>query len=376
MIPLVGYLIIISSAANITTTTTTANKNNNQNNNSSGNTSSSSTITKRLGRNIIITNLRNLNLKALGLWFIPVILIPAIWPAYNILTGQFDDWLHGLSGWAGRVNSRGIFGSLNSILGIDPVLLSLSIAGIVFATVSKKDFIFLLWIIPFIIYFTAIGYVKVYYWIPLLPILCISAAILIEGISNKISNITHNNNNNKKIKNVVIVSQKILPYAIISAIAIFGLVSTTMLITTNVNSFYFQMYASIVQYLPDYNNNRDGNDDSGNNNGKVTIVGSQWVAGFSWIPNNVFSKDHDYRKFSKSTTVPTKNVLFVLDKNIKDTLSKSKKVPLRTFYKNSKTIATFKDTSDISRYNFNKYPYTSMKENRGVGRVEIRTNYE
>ena len=37
-----------------------------------------------------------INLKALGLWFIPVILIPAIWPAYAISVGQFDGWLNGL----------------------------------------------------------------------------------------------------------------------------------------------------------------------------------------------------------------------------------------------------------------------------------------
>jgi hypothetical protein len=351
MIPLVGFLIISSSSA-------TNNKNNNQNNNNSDTGTSSSTITKRLGRNIIITNLRNLpNLKALGIWFIPVILIPLIWPAYAISIGQFDSWMDGIVLQTHR-GVKPLLEWINGLSRIDPVLLIVATVGFLYAAAIKRDFMFLLWIIPFLIFFTTIGFVRFYFWILLLPLFCISAAVLIEGLSDKISKIGKNNSR----KNTIIVSQKILPYAIISVVAIFGLASTIMLITTNLNSSYFQLYAFIVQHLPN------------NNNDKVTIVGSQWIAGFSWIPNDVFSKNHDYRRFSESTKVPTKNVLFVLDNNTKDILSKNKEISIRSLYTTSKKIATFEDINN-GHYDFNKYPYTSMRENIGIGRVEIRTNY-
>jgi 4-amino-4-deoxy-L-arabinose transferase-like glycosyltransferase len=34
----------------------------------------------------------NRSLKALGIWFVPVILIPLIWPAQSILAGAFTSW--------------------------------------------------------------------------------------------------------------------------------------------------------------------------------------------------------------------------------------------------------------------------------------------
>ena len=43
-------------------------------------------------------------LKTLGLWFIPVILIPTIWPMYAIINGEFDEWKIGVSDQAARNN--------------------------------------------------------------------------------------------------------------------------------------------------------------------------------------------------------------------------------------------------------------------------------
>ncbi len=38
----------------------------------------------------------NRRLNVLGLWLIPVILIPSIWPAYNIAAGHFNEWRNGI----------------------------------------------------------------------------------------------------------------------------------------------------------------------------------------------------------------------------------------------------------------------------------------
>jgi hypothetical protein len=352
MIPLVGFIIISSSSA--------TNKNNNQNNNNNNNNAgTSSTITKRLGRNIIITNLRNLNLKALGLWFIPVILIPAIWPAYNILTGQFDDWLHGVLWQAGGREGRGIVKLLTISFKLDPVLLVLGIAGLVFTTVIKRDWLPFLWLTPFLIFHYFISFVQHFHSIPIIPVICIAAAVIMTDLLDRINN-----------KNKNMIWQTILPYAIISAIAIFGLVSTTMLITTNVNSSYFQVYAFIVQHLPDISNNS-------NNNTKPIMMGSAWMQEFSWIPKYIFNKDHDFKGFyGKNLPVKDEKVLLLVDGNdykryiLKD---EEKITKQKQLYTDTRQLVKFKGES--AKFDYDTYPYTNMKESRGIGRIEIRANY-
>ena len=73
MIPMVGFLIFTA--------------------NNSLNISSKNS---RHSRRMTLLFRYNKNLKALGLWFIPVILIPAIWPSYAISVNQFDLWLNGV----------------------------------------------------------------------------------------------------------------------------------------------------------------------------------------------------------------------------------------------------------------------------------------
>src|SRR6266487_3043969 len=119
-------------------------------------------------------------LKTLGLLFIPVILIPLIWPAYSVSIGQFNLWWQGVVHQTDRtVNliDTDINGSLLRSVGvfyqIDPVLLILGIAGLIFAGAIKRDFLILLWVIPFTIFFVAIGFAQYFYVIPILPAFCI-----------------------------------------------------------------------------------------------------------------------------------------------------------------------------------------------------------
>ena len=68
----------------------------------------------------------------------------------------------------------------------------------------------------------------------------------------------------------------LLPYIIISALGIFGLVSTTLLTSTNVNSSSFEIYAAIVQHMPSSSNRRIID-----NSTRVTMIGSHWwVSGY------------------------------------------------------------------------------------------------
>ena len=303
------------------------------------------------------------NLKPIGLWFIPVILIPLIWPAYNILPGQFDDWFHGIEDWSERVGLLGMIPSINQIFIIDPVFTIMAAAGLVF-TAIKRHFFILIGISPFLIYFVLIGYVKYYYWDLVLPLFCIAVAVLITDVSRKVS------------RNKITV-QRILPFFIISAIGLFGLLSTTMLITTNVNSGYFKISSLIVQslqYLKGSNNTHNNNYDN-----NLTLIGTDYVGGFSWIPEYVLGINHQFVKFYGShllKPVATEKVLLVLDKGSVKSVSENKEGEesdilrlvdesnnVETFI--SKKMGTFFD-GNYSAYDNNQYPYTSIKASRDL----------
>jgi 4-amino-4-deoxy-L-arabinose transferase-like glycosyltransferase len=82
---------------------------------------------------LIFTN-SNRCLRVLGLWLFPVILIPLIWPAYSISSGQFNGWLNGIA----HQETRGIHyegdkvlsNALNQFFQIDPVLVVLGICDL------------------------------------------------------------------------------------------------------------------------------------------------------------------------------------------------------------------------------------------------------
>ena len=311
------------------------------------------TMIPMVGFLIFTNNKRNWN--TVVLWIIPVILIPLIWPAYAISAGEFHDWLSGVLYQTGREGS-GIL-SLNSIFRIDPVLVVLGMAGIVFTTI-KRDFFPLLWIIPFFILLYLLGFNQHFHWVPMLPIFCIAAAVLIVDLAKYI------------IKNTKV--QQIAVFTIACEIIIFGMVSTTMLLSTNLNLSYFELYTFVVKRLSDYNGTE--------NNNRVAIIGNPWiVSGFSWIPRYIFHINQDFILFKtfRNAAISEKFLLMV-DKDLKDYISADNKPntkikQLQKVYDDTKPIATFKDKA--IKYNRDQYPYTSIRENRGIGRIDIRANY-
>jgi 4-amino-4-deoxy-L-arabinose transferase-like glycosyltransferase len=253
------------------------------------------TMIPLVGFLIYINN--NRDLKILGLWFVPVILIPLIWPAYALSAGQFNMWLDGVYGQTHR-GKQTLFYSINIDFKIDSVLIILGMAGLIFAAV-KRDFFLLLWVIPFLVFLYLIGFVSYWHLIPLIPAFCVAAARLIVNLSNRISN--------KKIV------QQILSFTIISAVGIFGLVNTTILITSSNNSSYFQAAAFVAQYLANNNNNKDAD----NNYHKITVIANPF---YLWIPEYVFHLDHDYIGYYDNTPVKTKKVLSIFDQSLIDRL--------------------------------------------------------
>ena len=340
MIPLIGYLICIST-----------NKNQSNNNKNSSH--------------------NHIDIRKLGIWFIPVVLIPLIWPIYSVSIGEFDLWLEDMIWNAQReynyVNwpiGSSLLNSLVYIFQIDPIIFVLGCASIVFSYIKRDHFV-LLWVIPFLIFLFVIDFVSFFHLILLLPIICISAAKLILDLSSKV----------KKIK-----FQRILPVTIISIIGVFGLGSITALITLNVNSSYFDVYAFVVQYSVNHHNQLDNNKEYETigvfDEDKLTMLGRHWTMGYFWIPKHIFDLNIDFKRIEQVNDIPvpatTDKILLIVDNQVKNSLSDTDTSTAQKYYYNYTItpISTFQDKS--IRYDTSKYPYASMSVNRDITWVQIR----
>jgi hypothetical protein len=310
---------------------------------------------------IFINN--NKSFKVLGLWFIPVILIPAIWPIQAISEGQFDKWVSDVSSQAHReqqqsssniIDSGFIFSIVDFYL-FDPVLLFLGAAGIIYAAI-RKDIFLMLWILPFVIFLSLIGYVQYFYWIPILPAFCIASGKLIYEISQMIA---------KTIKKY----RQAMPYMITAAIGIFGVISTTMLISTNLTSNQFEAAAFVAQ-LTASDGNRGSNFDGRN----TTIVSSPV---YSWIFKYVFHRENissDYRDLLYNP-IRTDNILLIADPHFMWNINAGRQLEIA--YNSTKTIRSFVKSSSsdkvvVGSYDENHYPYTSLSVNAERNRIDIR----
>jgi hypothetical protein len=199
----------------------------------------------------------------------------------------------------------------------------------------------------------------------------------------------------------------VLPFTIVSGIGIFGLVSTALLITTNVNNPYFNIYSFIVQHLPDRNTISTTTDaaakpvtdviDDTNNDNKVTVLSSHWwIWNSFWTSKYIFHKDFDFidPHFDPHYRNPikTEKILFIADRPLKRIITRNLVLhvslgnnstdytaPIQLLYGESDKLATFND-SIIPNYNNTRYPFSGIPnmifgENRGVGRIEMRANY-
>ena len=175
---------------------------------------------------IVFTNNKK-SFKALGIWIIPVILIPLIWPAYALFAGHLESWLDDVVWQATERPESSVWNSLRDLLRIDPVLILLGSIGFVYAALRKDAFI-LLWVIPFIVFFYFVGRITYNYWVPLLPAFCITGAVIITDLSDRVMT--------RVSKSI----GRFLPFAVLSSIAVFGLIVNVMLITINLTSTQIQ----------------------------------------------------------------------------------------------------------------------------------------
>jgi hypothetical protein len=301
--------------------------------------------------------------KSLGLWLIPVLLIPIIWPGYAISVGQLEYWFDGVARQTTAREDKPLLNSFETFFRIDPILFLLGIAGMIFAAI-RRDYMILLWVIPFIVFFYIINFTSIVYLVGLIPPLCIATSTMVSDISSKITRRT---------------LQRVLLFGLCSVLAIFGLVTTIMLITIDLNSSFFEAYALVTKYLTqDYDSNLDG---------ESTLIGRYWTKSFVWVPKFVFQKDLNFIRddtvafYAANNRLPTANdrILLIADdimiKNImtnKNHTSDSAKLGM--YYNNTSFVAAIKD-ENTRKYDTTTYPYVSLRESRGIGDIELRSNF-
>jgi hypothetical protein len=286
------------------------------------------------------------SLKALGIWFVPVILIPLLWPAQSILAGAFNSWTNDVLWQINRENA-GLPWIVFLLAIIDPFIFVAGFGGLAYSCI-RRDYFILLWSLPFIAFLAVMGYTNFFYWIPILPALCIGAAKLLFDIIEKSKKIT----------------QKALTVAILSSIIVFGVVSTTLLIVTDVTSAQIESAAYVARYL-------DGRGNGGT--GNPTVISNPI---YSWIFKYVFNEEHvlsDYRDMLYFPVDTAKSrVLLIDDPRFKLDIRNEDNELLHELYSNTSTIATFK--GEVTNFDLGLYPYTSMIENYEGSEVTIRMN--
>jgi hypothetical protein len=195
--------------------------------------------------------------------------------------------------------------------------------------------------------------------------------------------------------------QRVLPFAVISAIGILGLLISFIIINSDFNSSYFRAYAAIVQNLPD-SYNQDKQNGANVDDNQPILVGRYWTKSFIWATQYAFDKRYNFvrddlkccsdpseRRLEEiiidarnnnvnnnSSTSPIPKIILVADskmkRDIQDNTSEEKYEKIKTLYDLTHTLKII----DEKRFPHNReiYPYSALYDNRGVGKIEIRSN--
>jgi hypothetical protein len=172
---------------------------------------------------------------------------------------------------------------------------------------------------------------------------------------------------------------------IISGISLFGLISSSILISTNLSYVQFAATAYISNALVPNNgsfiikNHTNINLTYTNHDDidQITVISSPI---FSWVYKYVFNHDNTFAHVRDTQPIKTEKLILLVDSTYKHVISgeegenATQLKRLMNIYNNSEIVALFKD--DPSNYNEKYYPYTGIDSaNIGSKTQEIRSNY-
>lgn len=306
-------------------------------------------------------------LKSLGLWLVPVIFIPLLWPLYSVVAGQTDLWLEWVLWQAER--NRPLSISLTNFLQIDPVITIVGIGGFIW-TALKKDFFPLLWVLPFLTFSYFIGWVQYFHLIIIFPAFCIASAVLIDRLQRFLVQ-----------KFIKLQGIRLLSQVAFLMISLFGLIISSILINSDVNTSNFKIYASIAQNISDIPSS------NGQQDANVTVIGSHWWVWDSyWITQYVLKDHHELidPHFDPKYELPvkTKNVVFIDDEKFIDAISKNVQsdnlLHIKQLRNESRLVSTFFDnvtSNDNGIYPNNIFSIMILNENHPRGEITVKRNY-
>ena len=274
--------------------------------------------------------------KVLGLWLIPVIMIPLAWPAQSIESGHLSNWIHDVFFYqTHRVGGADLYTISKTFVQMDPVLFWLAASALVFAAIRKDHFI-LAWFAPFVIFLYLIGYNQYFYWIPVIPVMCIAAGVLIVKLSENIPK--------KQIAKMCMIIA-------ILGISIFGMTNLVDIITTDMTSAQYAAISYVVN-------------DTKHTSNAIILAGPT----YSWILDDVFHKKNvGVYYYALSWPIYTKVVL-VSDPHFFYDLNLGRQ--LVDLYNSTHVVSVF--DGSLSRYNTMHYPYQNLYYTTEGNHIEIR----
>lgn len=297
--------------------------------------------------------------ETIALFIVPVIAIPLIWPAYAFLSGDLNQWLDGVLWQATerQTQEKTLSEVSVSFLKSDPVLLILGTAGIAYLA-FRREFIGIFWMIPYFLMLYLIGWVNHFHLIIVIPIWCISIAKLIYDAPS----IIRVKRNNIKISSTVI-----------AGIVLFGIISTSMLISTDLS--YVQL--KTASYISDAIISTDSNIDTNNTIPKITVI-SEPI--YSWIYKYVLDNPYTFSHLRDTQPLKTEKIILLIDPVYKRVVSKNEgenqtqAARLSSIYNNTNAAALFEKLP--ANYSKKVYPFTGIDSaDSGLTTSEIRKNY-
>jgi len=281
------------------------------------------------------------NLKYVGLWFIPVLIIPTLWPLHALSINEFDLWWQAII-WQTHREAQSLFSALTAFYNFDWILVISGFIGVVYAAFRRDRFI-LLYTVPFLFFMLVIGHVAFVHLMLLFVILCISAAKLFVDIVYYL----------KKKKQIIYISS----IGLIALVVITAFTSSTKQIIVDENSQFFRAVHFLQGYVRSESNK---NVELNETNKDFSVVGHPFLL---WVEKYKY-KNENY-DFWPNKQYETGRVIFVIDPIFRRVIQE-KGSQYETEYKNlfssfyTKPIGSFKDpkgnnTVDILETNLNLY---------------------
>ncbi len=343
----------------------------------------------------------NNNLKIVVLFIIPALLIPLIWPAYAIYNNEFDQWLNGILIQINRENSAIPF-ALYEMLSIDPILILITLVGMIFA-ITRKDYFLVLWVAPFILFFSLfIDYASWFHLIPIIGAFCISSGVFIDWLIKKSGR------------------WRIMTISAVTLVMLAGLISTVSVITTDVSAFQIQIFSYLQMNLlqdtedsiipkstrqssfqtssnyitENHNVNIRSNDSTArelnNSDASSTTIVSSPI--YSWVYRYIYNNNNTWTSYTNAETIQTDNVILIVDRYFREYLTKDPENNTRMLYDDTQysdelslgplylfeVYAALNSTKEFEgtakNYDLDIFPFTSLRFNYGGSPVDIRTN--